>query len=215
MYNKRTFGKSMGATFAVLVMIAILIMSTGTAFAVPLAGIGGFTIQADKLTAESVVIYPGVGDTSNQDAYPMAVVEQKNVKIEGLVLTKTIDVSAVPGLSGQVKLVQSANGTVTADQQLVKITRLQAEKAVFNQQVIDEANEGGPSRSFGFWQGDAAKTQNKLPDGRIVDISNDGPAQKFKDVTIQAHYLASSSISLPGLTLEVQYDEDGDGNYNE
>lgn len=215
MYNKRTFGKSMGASFAVLVVIALIVISSGTAFAVPLAGVGGFTIQADELTAGSVVIYPGSGDTSNQETYPMAVVEQKNVEIEGLELTKTIDVSAVPGLSGQVRLVQSADGTVTADQQVVKITRLQAEEAIFNQQVIDESNSANPSRSFGFWQGDAARTKDKLPDGRIVDIANDGPAQKFKDVSIQAHYLASSSISLPGLTLEVQYDGDGDGNYNE
>jgi hypothetical protein len=215
MYNKHTLGKSLGASFAVLVVIALLVMSSGVAYAVPLAGIGGFTIQADKLTAESAMIYPGVDDTSNQEAYPMAVVEQKNVTIEGLRLIKPLDVSSIPGLSGNARIVLTANGTVTADQQMVKITNLKAETATFNQQVIDESNSDNPSRAFGLWMGDASKSQNKLQNGRIVDLSSDGPAQKLVNTEIQAHYLASSSISLPGLGLQVQYDSDGDGNYNE
>lgn len=215
MYDKRTFGKSLGASFAVLVMIALLVMSSGAAYAVPLAGIGGFTIKADKLTAESAIIYPGVDDTSNQDAYPMAVVEQKGVTIKGMELIKTIDVSSIPGLSGQARIVMTADGEVTANQQMVKITHLQADTAVFNQQVIDESNADNPSRSFGIWMGDASETKDKLENGRIVDLSSDGPAQKLVNATIQAHYLASSSISLPGLDLQVQYDSDSDGNYNE
>jgi hypothetical protein len=215
MYNKRTFGKSLGASFAVLVVIALLVMSSGVAYAVPLAGIGGFTIQADKLTAESAVIYPGVDDTSNQEAYPMAVVEQKDVSIEGLRLMKSLDVSSIPGLSGNARIVMTANGTVTADQQMVKVSNLNAETATFNQQVIDESNSDDPSRAFGIWMGDASESQNKLQNGRIVDLSSDGPAQKLVNANIQAHYLASSSISLPGLNLKVQYDSDGDGNYNE
>jgi hypothetical protein len=216
MYNKRTFGKSLGASFAVLVVIALVVMSSGVAYAVPLAGIGGFTIQVDKLSAESAVIYPGVGDTSNQEAYPMAVIEQKNVTIKGLVLTKTLDVSSVPGLDGNARVVMSADGAVHADQQMVKVSKIQAETAVFNQQVIDESNSNNPSQAFGITAGDASKTLDKLPeDTRIVDLSNEGPGQVLKDATIQAHYLASSSISLPGLNLKVQYDSDGDGNYNE
>jgi hypothetical protein len=215
MYNKRTFGKSMGASVAVLTIIALLVMSSGVAYAVPLAGVGGFTIQFDKLTADSAIIYPGADDTSNQDKYPMAVVEMKDVEIEGLRLIKPIDVSAIPGLSGNARIVLTANGTVTAEQQVVKITKLQAETAVFNQQVIDETNSNNPSRAFGIWMGDAAEKQNKLFNGRIVDLQSDGPAQKLVNAKIQAHYLASSSISLPCLGLQVQYDSDGDGNYNE
>jgi hypothetical protein len=215
MYNKRTFGKSMGASVAVLTIIALLVMSSGVAYAVPLAGVGGFTIQVDKLTADSAIIYPGADDTSTQDKYPMGIVEMKDVKINGLRLMKTIDVSSIPGLNGDARIVMTADGTVTAEQQVVKITHLQAETAVFNQQVIDESNSNDPSRSFGIWMGDASEKQNKLFNGRIVNLNSDGPAQKLVNAKIQAHYLASSSISLPGLNLEVQYDEDGDGNYNE
>lgn len=216
MYNKRTFGKSMGASVAVLTLIALLVMSSGVAYAVPLAGVGGFTIQVDKLTAESAIIYPGTADTTNQDAYPMGVVEQKGVTIKGLKLIKTIDVSSIPGLDGNARLIMSADGTVTADQQMVKVTHIQAETAVFNKQVIDVTNSDNPSRAFGIWMGDASETKNKLPQNtRIINFNSDGPAQKLVNATIQAHYLASNSISLPGLDLKVKYDEDGDGNYNE
>lgn len=215
MYNKRTFGKGMGASFAVLAAIALLVMSTGTAYAVPLAGIGGFTIQADSLSAESAIIYPGADDTSNQDAYPMAVIEQKNVKIDGLKLMKEINVNKMPGLNGNARIVMTAEDTVTADQQMVKVSNLNAETATFNQQVIDESNSDDPSKSFGIWSGDASENQDKLEEGRIVDTSSDGPAQELENANITAHYLASSSISLPGLGLEVQYDDDGDGQYNE
>lgn len=215
MYDKRTFGRGLGASFAVLALIAMLVVSTGSAYAVPLAGIGGFTIQADSLSAESAYIYPGVDDTSNQDAYPMAVIEQENVKIEGMELRKAMDVSTVPGLSGDARIVMTANDTVTADQQMVKVSNIEAESAEFNQQVIDESNSNNPSDQFGIWSGDASQEQDKVQDGKMIDVSGDGPAQKLEGAEIQAHYLASSSISIPGLSLEVQYDEDGDGQYNE
>lgn len=215
MYDKRTFGRGLGASFAVLALIGILVISTGSAYAVPLAGIGGFTIQADSLTAESAYIYPGVDDTSNQDAYPMAVIEQENVEIEGMELRKAMDVSTVPGLSGDARIVMTASDTVTADQQMVKVSNIEAESAEFNQQVIDESNSNNPSDQFGIWSGDASQEQDKVQDGKMIDVSSDGPAQKLEGAEIQAHYLASSSISIPGLSLEVQYDEDGDGQYNE
>lgn len=212
MYNKRTFGKGLGASFVVLIVVTLVVFST-SAYAVPLAGIGGFTIKADELTAESAFIYPGVDDTSNQAAYPMAVVEQKDVKIENLRLLKTFDVSNVPGLSGNARVVITASDTVTVDQQMIKVSNIQAETATFNQQVIDESNSDDPANQFGIWSGNAA--EEKVQDGRIVDLNNEGPAQRLTNTTITAHYLASSSISIPGMSLEVQYDEDGDGQYNE
>ncbi len=214
MYDKRTFGKGMGASIAVLAVVVLVMLST-TAYAVPLAGIGGFNIAADSLSADSAYIYPGADDTSNQDGYPMAVIEQEGVTIEGMELTKTFDVSSVPTLSGNARIMMSASDTVTADQQMVKVSSLSADTATFNQQVIDESNSQDPSQQFGIWAGDASTEQGKLTEGRIISLENDGPAQTLEGANIQAHYLASSSISLPGLSLDVQYDSDGDGTYNE
>lgn len=205
MYEKITFVKGTAASIGVVALIGLLVMATGTAYAVPLAGVGGFTIKADKVTAESVVIYPGVDDTSERSAYPMAVVEQKNVKIEGLRQIKTLDVGSMPGLSGQARLVITSDETVTADEQVLKFSKLEAEKATFNGQVIDEHNSDDPTRKFDITTGSF--------DGRTVDVSKDGPAQVLTGVEIQAHYLASNQISLPGMQFSVQYDSDGDGTY--
>lgn len=205
MYEKLTFAKGTAASIGVVALIGLLIMASGTAYAVPLAGIGGFTIEADKVTSESVVIYPGVDDTSERSAYPMAVVEQKNVKIEGLRQYKKLPVDSMPGLSGNARILITSDETVTADEQVLKVSNIQAEKATFNGQVIDESNSDDPSRKFSIGSGEF--------EGRTVSISKDGPAQKLTNVKIQAHYLASNQISLPGMQLAVQYDSNGDGDY--
>lgn len=205
MYEKITFLKGTAASIGVVALIGLLVMATGTAYAVPLAGVGGFTIEADRVTAEEVVIYPGVDDTSEQSAYPMAVVEQRNVEIEGLRQMKTLDVGSMPGLSGQARLVITSDETVTADEQVLKFSKLEAETATFNGQVIDEHNSDDPTRKFEISSGSF--------DGRTVDISKDGPAQDLQNVEIQAHYLASNQISLPGMEFSVQYDGDDDGTF--
>lgn len=205
MYEKLTFAKGTAASIGVVALIGVLIMASGTAYAVPIAGIGGFTIEADRVTAEEVVIYPGADDTSERSAYPMAVVEQKDVKIWGLRQTKELDVSAMPGLDGQARLVITSDEVVEADEQVLKFSNLQAEQATFEGQVIDESNSDDPSQKFEIGSGEF--------DGRTVSVSKDGPAQDLRNVEIQAHYLASNQISLPGMQFAVEYDGDGDGNY--
>lgn len=215
MYDKLTFGKSLGASFGVLAVIVLVVLSTSTAFAVPLAGVGGFQVTADKITADSMVIYPGVADTSNQDAYPMAVIEQKNVRISGMKLMKELSVDSVPGLSGDARFVMTTEGTVKAEEQMIKVSQFGADTGTFNQQVIDETNSDNPSRAFGIWSGDAAENEDKIEDGRIIDIKNDGKAQILENAKINVHYLASNKLIAPGLGVKLQYDSDGDGNYNE
>ncbi|MFB6172613.1 MAG: DUF6230 family protein [Haloarculaceae archaeon] len=205
MYEKSTFAKGTAASLGVVALVGVLVMASGTAYAMPVAGVGGFTIKAKKVTSQQVVIYPGVDDTSERSAYPMAVVEQKGVEIEGLRMIKELDVSPMPGLSGNARLVISSSGTVTADQQVLKFSRLDAEKATFNGQIVDERASDDPSRKFEISSGSY--------DGRTVDISDDGPAQVLRNATINAHYLASNQISMPGMQFSVQYDQDGDGTY--
>jgi hypothetical protein len=211
MYRKSTLAKGLSASFGTLLLVGALVMATGTAYAMPLAGIGGFTIQAEEIRADSAVIYPGSGDTSEQGAYPMAVIEQKGVEIDGLKLIKELDVSAIPGLSGNARIVMSSSETVEADQQLIKVSNIQAEQATFNAQVIDEHDSNDATRKFDIKSGSATEDI----EGRTVSIDSDGPAQVLKNAKIRTHYLATNSISLPGLELDIQYDQDGDGVYQE
>jgi len=206
MYEKATFAKGTAASIGMVTIIGLLVMASGTAYAVPLAGVGGFTIQANEITAQQVIIYPGVDDTSGRSAMPMAVVEQKGVEIQGMKMMKTLDVGSMPGLSGNMRMVITSSKTVRADQQVVKFSNLQAKSATFNGQVVDEHDSKDPTRKFDIATGSF--------NGRTVNVSQDGrPAQVLKDVQINAHYLASNQISMPGMQFAIQYDSNGDGNY--
>lgn len=205
MYERSTFAKGTAVSLAVVGVVALVVLASGTAYAMPLAGVGGFTIRADQVTAENVVIYPGVGDTSERSAYPMAVVEQQGVRIDGLRMMKDLDVGTIPGLSGNARLVIASSGTVTADEQVLKFSKLEAQRATFNGQIVDEHASDDPTRQFDISSGSY--------DGRTVNVSPDGPAQVLTNATIDAHYLASNQITMPGMTFAVEYDQDGDGTY--
>lgn len=208
MYDKKLFAKSMGASFSVLAVIALIIISSGTAYALPLAGVGGFTIKADKITASDQILYPGVDDTSKQKAYPVAVVEQKNTRIKNLVLIKKLPIDKVPMLNGNARIVISSDkGTVQTDKQILKASHIQARNATFGGQMIDD-KPSGYEDSFAIRNGPEVQAN-----GKIVNVSGSQPAVVLKDAKIQAHYLATSQISLPGLGIDVQYDPDGDGTY--
>jgi Family of unknown function (DUF6230) len=208
MYSKKLFAKSMGASISILVIIVLVILSSGTAYALPVAGVGGFTIQADKITASDQILYPGVEDTSEQKAYPVAVVEQKNTRITNMVLTKQLPVDEVPLLEGNARIViSSKKDKVRIDEQILKASSIQAENATFGGQMIDDHPKGYDD-SFAIRNG-----PNVQAKGKIVNVSGSQPAVVLKDAKIQAHYLATSQISLPGLQIDAQYDPDGDGTY--
>lgn len=198
----------MGASFAILAIVVMVIISSGTAYALPVAGVGGFTIKADKITATDQMLYPGVEDTSEKKAYPVAVVEQKNTRIVNMVLIKQLPVDEVPLLNGNARIViSSKKDKVRIDEQILKASNIQAENATFGGQLIDDHPKGYKD-SFGIRNGPEVQAQ-----GKMVNISGSQPAVVLKDAKIQAHYLATSQISLPGLQIDVQYDPDGDGNY--
>lgn len=208
MYNKRILAAGLAASIGALALIGVLLAASGVAYAVPLAGVGGFTVEAEEIRADNMFIYPGVSDTSEREAQPVAVTEMQSTEIDGLKLTKEIDVSSMPGLDGQMRIVisQSGNETVTTGQQMMKYSKLSAEESEFSGQVIDENPSSDPSRKF-----DITAPNNETVEGRTVDISGENPGLVLRDAEIQAHYLAVSSISIPDLQFNVHYDEDGGG----
>lgn len=206
MYNKRILAAGLAASIGALALIGVLLAASGVAYAVPLSGVGGFTVEAEEIRADDMFIYPGVSDTSEREAQPVAVTEMQSTEIDGLKLSKTLDVSSMPGLDGQMRIVisQSGNETVTTGQQMLKYSKLSAEESQFSGQVIDENPSSDPSRKF-----DITAPTNETVQGRTVDISGDNPGLVLRDAEIQAHYLAVSSISIPDLQFNVHYDEGG------
>ncbi len=218
MYDKKVLAKGTAVSFGVVALVAMLIVSSGMAFAAPLSGVGGFTIQADELRGDDLYLYPGVSDTSEREGIPTATAEFSAVEIDGLELTKEFE--DVPAIGGNARIVITSTDTVTADSLLVKQSKLQASSSTFNGLLIDEEN-AEYSDSFKQVAPSTAEQRSEGVDGatggpKTLDLSNaSNPGIVLQNATIRAHYQAVNEISIPGITLATEYDANGDGDYTD
>jgi PKD repeat protein len=199
MYNRKRIARGAGTAVAIWALIGLLIMSTGVAYAVPLAGVGGFNITASEITADDLVLYPGVGNTDSEENFPQTVVQLSNTDIQQFALTKDLDLGSAPmfPMSGTVRIKFLSPGGTDGGNVLVKSTALGAERATFNDFVTNDTNA---SDARGRWR-----------------IRSDGPVTlegtDRSGVRIQAHYLAADRISITDLRFFVCYDVDNDGTF--
>ncbi|WP_306061733.1 DUF6230 family protein [Natronococcus wangiae] len=206
MYNLKRLLTGTGASFLVVALVGLIVVSSGTAYAAPLAGAGGFTVEADEITAQEFLLYPGVGE-SDEGATPVVVVEQRDVELEGMTLTREQPVDTLPGLSGSMVIEFTADETVEADQQYLKMTGQEAEEASFNGQVINAQQSDDPNEQFQQTAGENAEPE----EGYLTDIKGEGPAMEQQNAEIDMVYLASNEITLPGLDVNVHYEGEGEG----
>ncbi|HET7324542.1 MAG TPA: DUF6230 family protein [Halococcus sp.] len=218
MYDKKVLAKGTAVSFGVVVLVAMLIVSSGMAFAAPLAGVGGFTIKADELRGNDLFLYPGLSDTTSKEGIPVAVAEFSSVEIDGLTLFKEFE--GVPAIGGNARIVITSTDTVTADSLLVKQYVLKADKSTFNGLLINER----PSSDFSekFYQAAPSTAaqrhqgMDKFTSPKTIDLKDaSNPGIVLEDATIKATYQAVNEIHIPGLTLAVEYDQNGDGDYSD
>jgi len=210
MYDKAKLAKSTGASLGVVALVGLVFLSTGTAFALPISGIGGFLIQADQIEGDDLLLYPGLADGSNQENYPHAIVELRNNEIEGLRLTKTFDLSDYTDVvDGRARLViESSGDPVTINRLLLKTPELNADTATFSGLTISENDSDELEESFSI------RAPSDPPETRQIDLEGgENPGLMLEDAEIRATYLATDEITLPNLALRFELDTDGDGDY--
>lgn len=210
MYDKETLAKSSGVSLGVVAVVGLLFLSTGTAFAVPVAGIGGFVIEADSIEGDDLLLYPGVSETSEAGDYPQVVIEMRETEIEGLVLTKEIDLDGYDGvpLDGTAEVTIETDENVTSDQIFLRSPALEAQEATFSGFELSEQGSDDLNEAFSI----RAPT-NETPDTRQIDLDGgENPGLVMDDARIQATYLATNQITLGGLSLDVSYDDGDDQN---
>ncbi|WP_157525910.1 DUF6230 family protein [Halorientalis sp. IM1011] len=237
MYDKSILAKSTGASLGVVAIVGLLFVSTGTAFAMPVAGIGGFTISADTIEGEGMILYPGSSDAENStdvssgsnadvnNQYPVGVVELDSTEIEGMQLKKVFDLQNYSGgvMPGKARIVIAASGNVSSGTLMMKTPQLSADEAVFSGMEIDE-NRVDSARDISSWLELRTNQDPENPIGGVPDTiagernkNYTGGANQtgmvMKDPYIRATYLATDTITIPGMQLEVQYDNDNDGTY--
>ncbi|WP_312907530.1 DUF6230 family protein [Natronosalvus caseinilyticus] len=201
MYNKKRLLTGTGASFFVVALVGLIVLSSGTAYAAPLAGAGGFTVEADEIRSEEFLLYPGVGE-SDEGTTPVVVVEQRGVEIDGLVLTREQPLDALPGVDGSMMIEFTTDDTVTANEQYLKMTGQSAESATFNGQVINAQQSDDPNQQFQQTAGDNSDPE----EGLLTNVEGEGPGMVQEDAEIDMVYLASDEITLPGLDVNVYYE---------
>lgn len=196
MYNKTTFAKTFGAGLGVMLLVAAVGVYGGLAYAVPVSGVGGFTITADSIEGENAVVYPQVGETSEQSERSMSVVELQSATIENLRITKTV---SFPGV-GERQVVITAEDTVETDALMLKTSSVFAEDSTLTGLQLDENPTSEASREFVISAGGADDAQS----ARTVDIQGDNPGLSIQSAELQSHYLVTNQISIPGLSVTVE-----------
>ncbi|WP_169302402.1 PKD domain-containing protein [Halorientalis salina] len=197
MYNRKRVARGAGTAIAVWALLGLFIVSTGVAYALPLAGVGGFTITADEVQADNLLLYPGVGDTSERDAYPQTIAELEGTTITDLTASKTIGLDSTPGLSGKFRVSIVSQGESDGSALLLKSSALQSSSAEFTNFSIEEMASDDPRGRF------------ELESNGPVTLGGTGQYP----VRIRAHYVALNSVSTPNLGLRVCYDPDNDDEY--
>ena len=192
MYDRQRVARGAGAAIAIWALIGLVFLSSGVAYAVPLAGIGGFNATIGVVESESLALYPSVGDTSERDAYPQTVIELSDTRLNDLEAYKDLDVSSIPGLTGTARFRLAGRGDIDSGDVLLKSSALTADDAQFDGFAIEDQGNESVDTSFEIFANEGARLEN---------------------VEIRAHYLTASSVELSSLALGVCYDSDDDGTW--
>jgi len=166
----------MFVSLCLLFTLVLGIWTGGVALAVPIGGIGGFVIEADEIQISNFKLLPKIGETSERAAYPQGSA-QLDAVIKKLKLYKDLN---VPG-KGKVRVLITASKDVKASGLVLDLSKLQA-NASFSKLKIAEKHSSDWQQKFGL----------------------SAPSLVLKKPFIQSHYLFANSISLPGLSLQLE-----------
>ncbi|MGE5416306.1 MAG: hypothetical protein ACM3UZ_06040 [Acidobacteriota bacterium] len=153
--NKRRFAAAGSLGFIALVTVLVTLMMTGSIYAAfPMAGVGGFVVEATKIQGSGFDLVPNIHDSNISNNYQeirpwMGMAEARiddlftgDNGITGLHLYKNIDVTHIsPVLFGACKYMQvrvDASSKVTGRGVFMDAERIEAGQAIFNGMIMDE-----------------------------------------------------------------------------
>ncbi|WP_047980596.1 DUF6230 family protein [Ornithinibacillus contaminans] len=174
---KKKFFIAFAAGFLGFASLIAVFGFTGTAFALPLGGIGDFYVEFDELNGTEFQLLPHVGETGNSDAAAMVRNKMDKVEITNLHIYKDLE---LPGL-GWVRFHVRASGPTNITG-LIHDARLIEADLSFNELEILEQN----TSEF---------AQNWSQNASTITI---------KDAKIVTDYLFQSVVSLDGAQISVE-----------
>jgi hypothetical protein len=169
-----------GALMGALAMVGALlagVLNGGVALALPLAGVGTFTIDASQINITHFKLMPRIGQLSSDGSNAPETQVSLDCTIEKLKLYKDV---TVPG-GGKIRVLIQTDQEVHANGLVMNMTALQA-LAAFKQLTI---------------------AQNGEVSNAIQQFSLSAPQLTLVNPHIQTTYLYTNSITLPGLSVSV------------
>jgi hypothetical protein len=175
--NKKVFFASLGSGIFALALLLVSFGISGVAYAVPIAGVGDFYVEFDRLEGTGYKFYPKLGETSSEDSAPQGTNLIEELTIDNLQLYKDFKVG-----DGWIRV------KITASKP-VKITGLQHDaglieaNATFQNLTLEENNSDD-------WQKQFQQTSSKIV---------------LENAKLKTHYLFQETIHMNGMKLTVDY----------
>lgn len=213
MYERHRLVLGAGLLCSMWLAVFVLIASTGVALTAPLSGTGGFTIQADYVSASAAVTTPARAESTRIDETPAARFEVTESSLRNVRVTKTLSVDELPGLNGRIRLVLRNPDWLDLDGVAFKTDELTADTAVWRGFVLDERRADSALDQFVASAGPTPNDTPNTDDPLAVQGSGDEPAFELYDARIEAFSLTVDSMDFSDVSLLVQYDPDSDGTY--
>lgn len=182
--NKKRFGiiASIGSFSLIALLVTLLL--TGTVFAAfPLAGVGGFTVKADKIEGKDFKLYPELGPTEKNANWVNAAVKlDGQTKIQGLNLIKTLGLDGAFSSYGiqRVDIVITSETDVEGQGLFLKVTGINAIDSLFEDLNISE-DTGSLNKSFVL----------------------EAPSLELTDAELNTHFLQAGTIGIGGLKVKL------------
>lgn len=179
------------AAAAAVAMLAFLAVAAGSAWSLPLylGNIGNFQIRADEIEGEQFALALAVDENSGENggALPVGEITMSRTSIDGLLLEKEFDSSALLGSagSGPYRLSISTNGPTSIRGLGLNVAGLCADSITF-----------GPGFAVdGKGAGTADVTDDLSLESSTIVLGSPG---------IEATYLTTDTITLEGIRIDIR-----------
>ncbi|WP_066306132.1 DUF6230 family protein [Bacillus sp. FJAT-29814] len=174
--SKKVFWSALASGFLALGLLLVSFGVSGVAYAVPIAGVGDFYVEFDKLVGKGYTFYPKMGKTSSSDSAPQGTNIIETLTIDNLQLYKDFQVG---GEWIRVKITASKPVQISGLQHDAGLIEANAK---FENLVLEENNSSD-------WQKQFQQTSSTIV---------------LENAKLKTHYLFQKTINMNGMKLTVE-----------
>lgn len=183
--NKRRFRFiSMAASIGFVLFFFFLFLTSSVFAAFPIAGVGGFVIEASRITGNNLQITTELGSTEMHENWGQARIELGQANIMGLKLTKKVNLNGALSQYGikdmEIVITPASGATVAGNNLRLGVTGLTASSSDFRNLHADERSSTKPIDRLRI---------------TATQLALDNPK-------LNVHAMAAGNIAIPGLKVK-------------